>query len=69
MTLPSSAASTGAPAAIPTYASTDLYYYVTYFDPTVFDNVSIDASGVMTYDIIGQPADYNSLINVVFVVK
>jgi hypothetical protein len=31
--------------------------------------MSIDANGVLTYDIIGQPADANSLINVVFVVK
>ncbi|WP_232520982.1 hypothetical protein [Flagellimonas nanhaiensis] len=64
-----SVASSGAPAALPTYGATDLYYYVTYADPTVFDNLSIDANGLMTYDIIGQPADYNSLINVVFVVK
>ncbi|WP_297692155.1 hypothetical protein, partial [uncultured Eudoraea sp.] len=63
------AASAGAPAAVPTYAATDLYYYVTYADPAVFANMSINASGVLTYDIIGQPADYNSLINVVFVVK
>ncbi len=69
MTLPSSAASTGAPAAIPTYNANQLYYYVTYYDPTVFANLSINASGVMTYDIIAQPMDYNSLINVVFVVK
>ncbi|MDX1331747.1 MAG: hypothetical protein R3252_01855, partial [Robiginitalea sp.] len=62
-------ASTGAPAAVPTYASTDLYYYVTYADPAVFANMSIDANGVLSYDIIGQPADPNSLINVVFVVK
>ncbi len=62
-------ASAGAPAAIPTYAAGDLYYYVTYYDTSVFDNVSVDASGVMTYDVIAQPADYNSLINVVFVVK
>ncbi|TXJ99377.1 hypothetical protein FQ019_18440 [Flagellimonas aequoris] len=62
-------ASTGAPAALPTYAATDLYYYVTYADPSVFANMSINASGVLTYDIIGQPADYNALINVVFVVK
>ncbi|MEC7769628.1 MAG: hypothetical protein VX798_00490, partial [Bacteroidota bacterium] len=61
--------SAGAPAAVPTYSATELYYYVTYADPTVFDNMSIDANGVLTYDIIGQPADYNALINVVFVVK
>uniref|UniRef100_UPI000361CD0A hypothetical protein n=1 Tax=Eudoraea adriatica TaxID=446681 RepID=UPI000361CD0A len=64
-------ASAGAPAAVPTYAATDLYYYVTYADPTVFNTgtMSINASGVLSYEIIGQPADYNSLINVVFVVK
>ncbi|WP_036383160.1 hypothetical protein [Muricauda sp. MAR_2010_75] len=64
-----SVASAGAPAAIPTYAATDLYYYITYADPTVFANMSIDANGELTYDIIGQPGDYNALINVVFVVK
>ena len=64
-----SVASAGAPAAVPTYGATELYYYVTYAAPTVFDNMSIDANGVLTYDIIGQPADYNALINVVFVVK
>lgn len=64
-------ASTGAPAAVPSYTATELYYYVTYADPAVFNTatMSIDANGVLSYDIIGQPADYNSLINVVFVVK
>lgn len=63
------AASVGAPAAIPTYTRTELYYYVTYADPAVFNNISIAANGVMTYDIITTPATYNSLINVVFVVQ
>lgn len=55
---------------IPVYAANELYYYVTYFDPLVFANISINGTnGEMEYDIIGQPADYNSLINVVFVVK
>ena len=62
-------ASTGAPASIPTYADDELYYYVTEYDTSVFDNVSVSATGVMTYDVISAPADYNSLINVVFVVK
>ncbi|MGB5404444.1 MAG: hypothetical protein WBN13_10755, partial [Robiginitalea sp.] len=61
--------SPGAPIDIPTYAATDLYYYVTLADPAVFANMSIDANGVLTYNIIGQPSDYNSLINVVFVVR
>ncbi|MEH6682698.1 MAG: hypothetical protein V7724_19300, partial [Sediminicola sp.] len=61
--------SAGAPASIPTYAANELYYYVTYYDNTVFSNVSISNTGVMTYNVIAAPADYNSLINVVFVVK
>ncbi|CAM1373115.1 conserved exported hypothetical protein [Tenacibaculum litopenaei] len=63
--------STGAPAAIPVYAATDLYYYVTFADNTVFNvnTMSINANGVLTYTIIGQPTDLNALINVVFVVK
>jgi hypothetical protein len=62
-------ASAGAPAAVPSYAANELYYYVTYADTAVFASMSIDGNGVLSYDIIGQPADYNSLINVVFVVK
>ena len=65
------AKSADAPSVIPTYGATDLHYYVTYADPTVFDvnNMTISNSGVLSYEIIGQPSDYNSLINVVFVVK
>ncbi len=68
-------ASAGAPAAVPTYARGELYYYVTYADPDVFGNgtnvtgMSIDANGILTYNINASPADYNSLINVVFVVQ
>jgi len=62
-------ASTSAPAAIPSYAETELYYYVTDFDIDVFENLSIDDAGVLTYDIKDSPDDNFSLINVVFVVK
>ncbi|WP_041632601.1 hypothetical protein [Maribacter sp. HTCC2170] len=62
-------ASSGAPAAVPTYTKTELYYYVTFADPAVLNIDSIDADGVMQYDVVGTPPDYNSLINVVFVVK
>ncbi|MEP5434721.1 MAG: hypothetical protein ABJP92_18180, partial [Flavobacteriaceae bacterium] len=66
-----------APAAIPTYADDELYYYITYADPTVFDTTStsgptemtITADGELSITVIAPPADYNSLINVVFVVK
>jgi hypothetical protein len=56
---------------IPTYTATELDYHVTYADPTVFNtgSMNITPAGVLTYTIVGQPLDYNSLINVVFVVK
>ncbi len=62
-------ASAGAPATVPTYARTELYYYVTFADPGVLNIDSINANGVLQYDVVGTPPDYNSLINVVFVVK
>lgn len=60
---------------IPIYSRTELYYYVTYADPSVFgngtavQNMSVNTNGVLSYEIFNQPIDYNSLINVVFVVK
>ncbi len=63
------AVSDGAPATIPVYLNTELYYYVTYADPAVFDNITITQFGVMEYDIVGQPTNDNTIINVVFVVK
>ncbi len=62
-------ASSGAPSVIPTYAETELYYYVTDYDNTVFSNLSISAAGVLTYDIDAVPTDNCSVLNVVFVVK
>lgn len=64
-----SARSTGAPTTIPIYTAAELYYYVTYADPTVFDIISINATGELTYQIVGIPDNDNTLINVVFVVK
>ena len=46
----------------------DLYYYVTAYDDTVFDGITISDSGVMTYDIIGVATDA-TFINIVFVEK
>ncbi|WP_339144701.1 hypothetical protein, partial [Croceitalea sp. MTPC5] len=54
---------------IPVYADDELDYHVTFADPSVFGAMSISTTGELTYTIVGQPADYNSLINVVFVVK
>lgn len=61
-------ASTGAPAKITTYSSGELYYYVSYYDSTVFSNLSISEDGKLTYTIL-DGADNSSFMNVVFVVK
>lgn len=61
--------SQGAPSQIPVFQNaTDLYYYVTDYDVTVFKNISISNTGIMTYDILSQ-ASSSSYINIVFVIK
>lgn len=61
--------STGAPSAIPYFASaSDLFYYVTYHDPSRITINSISAAGVMNYTTI-KKANYDDYINIVFVVK
>lgn len=61
--------STGAPTGIPYFSSaSDLYYYITYYDNTVLKVNSLDASGVLNYDILKE-ADYDTFMNVVFVIK
>ncbi len=65
-------ASTNAPLTIPTYGPRDLYYYVTFADKNVFGdppNISINEDGVMSYSISNTPTDFNTLINVIFVVR
>ena len=56
---------------IPTYLASELDFHVTYADPAVFNTgtMAINPAGVLTYTVDAPPADYNSLINVVFVVK
>ena len=61
--------STGAPSSIPTYAANELYYYVTAYDTSILTITSIDANGLMTYNVDNVPSDDNTIINVVFVVK
>ncbi|MEM0572366.1 hypothetical protein, partial [Aequorivita flava] len=61
--------STAAPSEIPNVPGpTDLYYYITYYDTNVFSNVSINANGVLTYNIINN-ATAASFMTIVFVVK
>src|SRR5690606_17574472 len=59
--------STGAPEDIAVYAENEMYYYVSYYDQTVFSNVSISATGVLTYNIIGTASE-TSYMNIIFVV-
>ena len=60
--------SIGAPADIPVYTSGELYYYITYYDTAVFSNLSINATGELTYSIISNASNV-SYMNIVFVVK
>lgn len=63
------ARSASAPASIPFFPNaTDLYYYVTGYDPAVFKINSISSTGVLNYDILSN-ATSASFINIVFVVK
>jgi hypothetical protein len=61
--------SPSAPVSVPYLPGpTDVYYYITYYDPAVFANVSINDNGVMTYDVISAASDC-SYINIIFVLK
>lgn len=61
--------SAGAPTAIHFLPlATDLYYYITDYDTSVFNNLSINANGVLTYDVTAAATEC-SFINIVFVIK
>lgn len=61
--------SAGAAGSIPYFSdASQLEYYITSYDATVFSNVSISSTGQLTYDIIGSASDC-SFMNIVFVVK
>jgi len=49
-------------------AAGDLYYYITYYDTTVFENLMIDANGILSYTLKGNGTEA-SYMNIVFVVK
>lgn len=60
--------SAGSTGSIPTLPKTQLEYYVTYYDTTLMNTVTIDANGLMSYNVIGNASDA-SFMNIVFVVK
>lgn len=57
-----------ASASIPHYTSDELYYYITYYDPAVIQINSISDAGVMNYKVL-KGADFDTYMNVIFVVK
>lgn len=58
-----------APANIAYYTSADqLYYYVTYYDKNVMNITNISDDGKVSYSII-KKADYDTYMNVIFVIK
>lgn len=60
--------STGSAGSIPTFGRSQLEYYVTYYDTALLNTVTIDANGLMSYNVIGNASD-SSFMNIVFVVK
>lgn len=61
--------SAGSPASIPSFAAaTDLYYYITYYDPTLLTINSIDANGLMSYTVL-KHANFDAYMNIVFVLR
>jgi hypothetical protein len=46
--------------------ASDFYYYITYYDNTVFEIQSLSDLGVLTYKVIGTPTEA-TFVNIVFV--
>jgi len=60
---------TTAPAEIPNLPlATDMWYYITDYDTSALENLSIDQNGILSYTVKGTGTDY-SFVNVVFVIK
>ncbi len=65
--------SPGSPGSIPFFAAaTDLYYYITDYNPAVFRTMDVSADGVLTYvlqdDAVAQ-AGPSEFVNIVLVVR
>lgn len=57
-----------AAAQIPVVGRSDLQYYITSYDNTVFSNVAITDTGLVTYTVLNNAFD-GTFLNIVFVVK
>lgn len=51
------------------YNATDMDYFITYYDKSVFTNVTLDANGVLKYQVSTNPVTINSYMTIVFQVK
>ncbi len=57
-------------AELPVYGSNDLYYFVTYFDDTVFTDVAVNTSGILTYKLkSGFTYSAKTFMNIILKVK
>ena len=55
---------------LPVLAASALDYYITWFDATVFDNVTVSNTGVLTYTVkANADVTVGSFMNIVFAVK
>lgn len=56
--------------ALPVLPASELHYYVTWYDTTIFQSVTLDATGKMTYIVrTGVDVTVGSFMNIVFSVK
>lgn len=55
---------------LPVLSKNELDYYITFYDNTVYSNVTVNNDGILTYKVVAQ-ADPNSgsFMNIVFAVK
>ncbi|MGG5578814.1 hypothetical protein ACPDHL_15965, partial [Myroides sp. C15-4] len=55
---------------LPVYAASELDYFITYYDNTVFTNVTLSSSGVLQYQVrSNSEITANTYMNIVFKVK
>ena len=60
----------GATTMLPVYSPTQLDYYITWYDETVFSNVNVSDEGILTYSVIpNADITIGSFMNIIFAIK
>lgn len=60
----------GATTTLPVYTPTQLDYYITWYDETVFSNVNVSDEGILTYSVIpNADVTIGSFMNIIFAIK